>query len=82
MKTQTSNSTVPFAPSTEADIRDYAYHLYIQSGCTPNHEVDNWLEAKACLNACVPMSESHARLHLHSQKKKSALPVDSKSFAA
>jgi hypothetical protein len=56
-------SAVPSEAESEDQIRDYAYHLYIQSGCIPGRELANWLEAKACLQACIPQSESHARLH-------------------
>lgn len=56
-------SASPTPPISEDDIRGYAYHLYVQSGCIPGRDLDNWLEAKACLSACIPMSESHARLH-------------------
>ena len=54
----------PTAP-TEDDIRDYAYHLYQQSSCVPGHDVDNWLEATACLKANIPAHCSHSRLHQH-----------------
>lgn len=48
---------------TDDEIRDYAYHLYQQSGCLPGHDLDNWLEAKACLEAHIPPARSHTRLH-------------------
>lgn len=41
------------APSAE-DIRAYAAHLYEQSGRIPNRDIENWLEAKACLEANLP----------------------------
>lgn len=50
---------------TEDDIRSYAEHLYEQSGCIPGRDLDNWLEAKACLQANVPREQSHRRLHEH-----------------
>ena len=61
-----SKSVVP-APHTPTDeeIRDYAFHLYEQSGRVPGHDVENWLEAKACLEANIPKRHSHARLHRH-----------------
>lgn len=43
-------------------IRDYAYHLFVQSGQIPGRDLDNWLEAKACIHANVPMHRSHVRL--------------------
>ena len=50
---------------TDDEIRDYAYHLYQQGGCVPGHDLDNWLEAKACLEANIPQSHTRARLHRH-----------------
>ena len=64
MKTQpvTESSAPTF---TEEDIRSYAAHLYEQSGGVPGRDVDNWLEAKACLEANIPRQESHRRLQSH-----------------
>lgn len=50
---------------TEESIRDYAYHLYEQSGRVPGHDLDNWLEARACLLANIPTHHSRSRLHYH-----------------
>jgi hypothetical protein len=36
------------------DIRDYAFHLYVQSGCAPDQEAESWREARRCLEARVP----------------------------
>ena len=55
---------VPATPS-EDDIRDYAYHLYERSNCLPGHDLDNWLEATACLQANIPHHQSDTRLHRH-----------------
>jgi hypothetical protein len=52
------------APSEE-EIREYAFHLYQQSGCRPGRDLDNWLEAKACLSLNIPRGSSHTRLHRH-----------------
>lgn len=30
----------------EEQIRQIAYELYIKSGCIPNRDLDNWLEAE------------------------------------
>ncbi|MEO6002662.1 MAG: DUF2934 domain-containing protein [Opitutus sp.] len=49
----------------EDEIRDYAYHLYEQSGCASGHDEENWLEAKACLEANIPRERTHLRLHRH-----------------
>lgn len=67
MKKATATSTTTAAPSafTEEDIRSYAEHLFEQSGRIPGRDVDNWLEAKACLEANVPREESHRRLQRH-----------------
>jgi hypothetical protein len=64
MKTKPAPSFIPPAPC-EDDIRSYAYHLYEQSGRMPGHDLDNWLEATACLNASIPEHCSHRRLHRH-----------------
>jgi hypothetical protein len=66
MKNQsTACPTAPITAPTEDDIRDYAYHLYQQGSCSPGHDVDNWLEATACLKANIPAHFSHSRLHQH-----------------
>jgi hypothetical protein len=57
--------TAPITAPTEDDIRDYAYHLYQQGSSAPGHDVDNWLEATACLKANIPAHCSHSRLHQH-----------------
>ena len=51
---------------TDEDIRDYAFHLYQQSGSVPGRDLENWLEAKACLEANIPKDQSQSRLHRHS----------------
>ena len=65
----------PFCLSagTIADIRDYAYHLYLESGRMPDRDVGNWLEAEACLRANIPKDCSDQRLHHHlSRSRKGA----------
>lgn len=74
MKTNSSPATISFEPA-EDDIRDYAYHLYIQGGSVAGRDLDNWLEAKACLRASVAKSESHTRLHRQTQKQPPAKPA-------
>ena len=61
------NPTLPLIPPEpkEEDIREYAFHLYEQSRCEPGHDVDNWLEATACLKANIPAHRSGTRLHRH-----------------
>ncbi len=62
-----NNPTLPPAVQepSEVDIREYAYHLYEQSSCQAGHDLDNWLEATACLKASIPAHCYHNRLHHH-----------------
>lgn len=64
MKTKTASSPASVEP-LEDDIRAYAYHLYEQSGCAPDHDLDNWLEAKACILSNIPRQHTHSRLRHH-----------------
>jgi len=64
--------TKPRRPSgspTEDEIRDYAHHLYVQSGCVPGRDMDHWLEAETCLLANIPKEHAHTRLHRHINRK-------------
>jgi len=66
-------ASTPVRPkATEAEIRDYAQHLFEQSGRIPGRDLDNWLEAKACLEANIPRHLTHLRLHRH----RHPVPVD------
>lgn len=40
------------------DVRDYAFYLYVQSGCDPARKVECWTEANSCLGARIPKSAS------------------------
>ncbi len=40
-------------------VRDYAYHLYEQNGCTDGREVEDWLDAKACIENNIPREHSN-----------------------
>ena len=63
-----SPPALPAAPTQEPGedaVRAYAYHLYQQGGGAPGHDLENWLEATACLKAHIPEHSSHSRLHLH-----------------
>ena len=62
---------------SEDDIRDYAYHLYEQGNSVPGHDLDNWLEATACLKANIPAHRSGTRLHQHVNE-----PESGKLYAA
>lgn len=45
------------------DVSAYAFHLYEQSGGQNGRDLDNWLEAEACLRTNIPPLASHLRLH-------------------
>ena len=64
MKISSPAPAVSSAPSDDT-IRDYAFHLYEQSGRAAGHDLDNWQEATACLRANIPEHRSHNRLHDH-----------------
>ena len=57
MKPHLPVPSVNSAPG-ETAIRDYAYHLYEQSGHVPGRDLENWLEASACLHAHPGAPES------------------------
>ena len=61
----TALSAAPVQEPGEDAVREYAYHLYQQGSGAPGHDVDDWLEATACLKAHIPSHSSHSRLHLH-----------------
>ena len=58
-------SAAPVQEPGEDAIRDYAFHLYQQGNGAPGHDVEDWLEATACLKAHIPAHASHGRLHRH-----------------
>ena len=60
-----SNSPLVLTKPSFADISAYAFHLYEQSNCAPDHDLDNWYEATACLTANIPAHYSGALLHHH-----------------
>lgn len=64
MKNKSKVPVVRAEPFDE-DIRAYAYHLYAQSNRENGHDLSNWLEAKACLKANIPLHGSRTRLHRH-----------------
>lgn len=67
MKTKSASKTIPPGP-LEDEIRDYAYHLYEQSGGVPGHGLDHWLEARACILANIPRQHVRNRLHRHLER--------------
>ena len=42
---------------TEDEIRDYAFHLYVQGGHRHGSDVDYWREAEDCLRANLDRPE-------------------------
>lgn len=67
MKTKIPVGVRPPEPAqpTEEEIRDYAYHLYVQEGCQDGHDLAHWFEAEACLQQAIPKEEARTRLHRH-----------------
>lgn len=65
--TQDDSAIIPTFHSRTVDeeIRRFAYHLYLESHGVPGHDVDNWFEAKACLQANIPEHSTRSRLHHH-----------------
>jgi hypothetical protein len=82
MKHVSNSDSLPDPVLSEDDIGQYAYHLYCQSGCIAGRDLDNWLEAEACLRAHIPKEDSHLRLHRHLNGKKRATARDSTHQAA
>ncbi len=80
MNTQTivkpkQGATTAPQPS-EGEIRDYANHLYVQNGSVDGHDGADWLEAEACLRACIPKESSRTRMHHHTQiTERGTLPL-------
>jgi ferritin-like protein len=72
-------------PSEEV-IRDYAQHLYEQSGRIPGRDLDNWYEAKACLEANIPHQPSHMRLQSDLAERESReaceAPIEARNVAS
>ena len=68
MSTKYPHASDISASLTEDEIRDYAYHLYDQSGFAAGRDLDNWLEARACLSSGISKADSHIRLHQNSFK--------------
>lgn len=80
------NTPTPVRTLSESDIRDYAYHLYLQSGCIPGRDLDNWIEAEARLRGSIPVERSQTRLQkvivrFTEQSKKRATAERIKSLA-
>jgi hypothetical protein len=50
---------------TEGEIRAFAYQLYIQSGCIPGRDLENWQEAEARLGSMAQTPKAPPRGHLN-----------------
>jgi hypothetical protein len=75
-------TTAPVQEPGEDAVREYAYHLYREGNCAPGHDVDDWLEATACLKAHIPAHASRRRLHQQaSEPEKSGHLVGSPAIA-
>lgn len=62
VSTKIAPQSLPRESLNEEEIRDYAYHLYVQNGHRNDQCGDNWKEAEACLRSNIPKAESHIRL--------------------
>ena len=60
-----SPSPIVLAGPSENEIREYAFHLYQLSNCAPDRDLDNWLDATACLKANIPTHQAGRHLHQH-----------------
>ena len=89
MKNLSHNTkSVGAAAPIEGEIRDYAYHLFEQNGRMLGHDLENWLEAEACLKAHIPAHRSHMRLHGYlqglgpaMQEELCEIPIESRNLS-
>ena len=85
MKNKSIRPLTTFQPS-EDDIRNYAYHLYEHGNGAPGHDLDNWLEATACLKADIPADRSGTRLHQYINQPETGglclLPTEARILAS
>lgn len=51
-------------PMSDVLIQEYAYDLYLRNGQQPGHDLEDWFQAKACLESSIPIREAPARLSL------------------
>jgi hypothetical protein len=51
-------------PPTADEVRDYAYHLYVQGGSRDGHDLDDWLEAEGSLCSGPAPESAHRRVAL------------------
>jgi hypothetical protein len=79
---QSAESAAPTREPGEDAVREYAYHLYQQGGSAPGHDIENWLEATACLKANIPAHSLRNRLHRYVSDPDRNGPVVSSPAAA
>ena len=61
---------------SEAEIREYANHLFVQRGALDGYHCEDWQEAEACLRANIPKEFSRTRLHHLAQlTERAVLPL-------
>ncbi|MEO6002653.1 MAG: DUF2934 domain-containing protein [Opitutus sp.] len=72
VKTPLGAPLTPTVQPTDDEVRDYAYHLYVQSGCVPGRDLENWLDAQSCLEANIPQEQSHKRSARHRHRPATA----------
>ena len=63
---------------TDDEIRDYALHLFQQSGCVPGLYLENWLEARLCLEANLTKRYAQARV----RRRRRPQPADEVTLVA
>ncbi len=54
----------------QEEIRQLAYELYIKSGCIPNRDMDNWLEAERIVMEKYQISLSEESSEKEKTKKR------------
>lgn len=81
MKARPAMSRVLQEPD-ENQIRDYARHLYEQSGCVPGRDLENWLEAERTLTAALqsPTKNRHRDSNI-TVREIGAMPVEAHNLA-
>lgn len=64
-------------------IRDYARHLYEQSGCVPGRDLENWLEAERTVTAATQRSaqQRHRRDLKAADQEVAAVPMEAHNLA-
>lgn len=68
VKKNTAPKVIPLEPS-EDDIRECAYRIYVQSGCIPGRDLENWLDAKSQLEAKLTAQIKNCRARNESARR-------------